>query len=81
MPAFYTQFSKRIGHFRPFFRYQYINAPEDSLFWDVGSRYGPSFGVRYDFSDNVAFKAQLDHTVRENQPDLNGFQSQLAFTF
>lgn len=80
-PAFYTQFSKRIGHLRPFFRYQYINASQRSLFEDVGLRYGPSFGARYDFSDNVAFKVQLDHTVRQNQPDLNGLQTQLAFTF
>jgi hypothetical protein len=25
-PAFYSQFSKQIGHFRPFIRYQYLNA-------------------------------------------------------
>jgi hypothetical protein len=80
-PAFYSQFSKRIGHLRPFFRYQYINASQRSLFWDVGLRHGPSFGARYDFNDNIAFKAQLDHTVRQAQPDLNGVQTQLAFTF
>ena len=79
--AFYTQFSKRIGHVRPFFRYQYINASQRSLFWDVGLRHGPSFGARYDFNENIAFKAQLDHTVRQTQPDLNGLQTQLAFTF
>ena len=81
MPAFYTQLSKRIGRLRPFFRYQYINTSQRSLFWDVGLRHGPSFGARYDFNDNIAFKAQLDHTVRQNKPDLNGLQTQLAFTF
>jgi len=79
--AFYTQFSRRIGPVRPYFRYQYINASQRSRFSDVGLRHGPSFGARYDINDNVAFKLQLDHTVRRNQPDLNGLQTQLAFTF
>ncbi|HSS95538.1 MAG TPA: hypothetical protein VLK33_00830, partial [Terriglobales bacterium] len=82
MPAFYSQISKRLGsHWRPYFRYQYINANQDSTFNDVGLRHGPSFGSRYDFNDNVAFKLQLDHTLRRGLPDLNGLQTQLAFTF
>lgn len=81
-PAFYSQFSKRFGNIRPFFRYEYANASKNNaIFDDVGLRYGPSFGARYDFSDSVAFKAQLDHTVRKNQPDLNGLQMQVAFAF
>jgi len=81
-PAFYSQFSKRFAHIRPFFRYQYANANIQNLFFeDVGLRYGPSFGARYDFSDSIAFKAQLDHTVRKDQPDLNGLQMQIAFAF
>ncbi len=79
--AFYSQISKRFGHFRPFVRYQYINANQNSIFEDVGLRHGPSFGTRYDFNDNVAVKTQLDHTIRKGQPDLNGLQMQLAFTF
>jgi hypothetical protein len=82
MPAFYSQFSKRFAHIRPFFRYQYVNANiQNPIFDDVGLRYGPSFGARYDFSDSIAFKAQLDHTVRKDQPDLNGLQMQVAFAF
>jgi hypothetical protein len=82
MPAFYSQFSKRVGQIRPFFRYQYVHTNmEDTIFNDVGLRYGPSFGARYDFNENVAFKAQLDHTVRKDQPDLNGLQMQVVFTF
>jgi hypothetical protein len=81
-PAFYSQFSKQIGHLRPFFRYQYVNAsPNDLIYNDVGLRYGPSFGARYDLNDYIAFKAQLDHTVRRGEPDLNGLQLQFAFTF
>jgi hypothetical protein len=82
MPAFYSQFSKRFGHIRPFFRYQYANTNKEStIFDDVDLRYGPSFGARYDFDDNIAFKLQFDHTVRGDKPDLNGLQTQMAFTF
>jgi hypothetical protein len=81
MPAFYTQFSKQLGRFRPFFRYQYLNANPRSMFEEVRLRHGPSFGARYDVNDNVAFKMQLDHTIRSGQPDLNGLQTQVAFTF
>jgi hypothetical protein len=81
-PAFYSQVSGQIGHIRPFFRYQYVNAsPNNLIYDDVGLRFGPSFGARYDLNDYVAFKAQLDHTVRRGEPDLNGLQFQLAFTF
>jgi hypothetical protein len=82
MPAFYSQLSRRFGRIRPFFRYQYVNTNNgDTIFHDVGLRYGPSFGARYDIEDNIAFKVQLDHTVRGGKPDLNGLQTQLAFTF
>jgi hypothetical protein len=81
MPAFYAQISREYGHLRPFFRYQYINANPGGFLADVSLRQGPSFGARYDFSDFVAFKAQLDHTLRKGQPDLNGLHFQLAFTF
>jgi hypothetical protein len=82
MPAFYSQFSRQFGRVRPFFLYQYVNAnKDDTIFDDVGLRYGPTVGARYDFDDNIAFKAQLEHTARKGQPDLNGLHFQLAFTF
>jgi hypothetical protein len=81
MPAFYSQISKQFGRVRPFFRYQYINANKGSIFEDVGLRQGPSLGARYDFNDFIAFKAQLDHTLRAGRGDLNGLHLQLAFTF
>jgi hypothetical protein len=81
MPAFYSQISKQFHHVRPFVRYQYINANEGSILDDVALRYGPSFGIRYDFSDAIALKTQFDHTVRKGEPDLNGLHMQLAFTF
>jgi len=81
MPAFYSQVSRRVGNFRPFLRYQYVNTNPGSVFEDVLLRHGPSFGSRYDLNDYVAFTAQLDHTLRKGQPDLNGLQLQFAFTF
>jgi hypothetical protein len=81
MPAFYTQVSRRFHRARPFVRYQYVNADRSSVFEDVLRRHGPSFGARYDLNDYVAFKVQLDRTLRKGQPDLNGLQLQTAFTF
>jgi hypothetical protein len=66
---------------RPFVRYQYANTNPSSILRDILLRHGPSFGFRYDLNDNIAFKAQLDHTIRKGQEDLNGLQMQLAFTF
>jgi hypothetical protein len=81
MPAFYTQFSRKFCRIRPYFRYQYINANPRSIFEDVGLRGGPSFGARYDFNTKIGFKAQMDHTLRKELPDLNGLQLQLVFAF
>jgi hypothetical protein len=81
MPAFYSQISKKFGAIRPFVRYQYVNANVDSIFEDVRLRHGPSFGVRYEINENMAFKTQLDHTLRKGKGDLNGLHMQLAVTF
>lgn len=83
MPAFYSQFSRQLGPVRPFFRYQYVNANSNgnSIFNEVGLRFGPSFGVRYDLNDYIAFKVQLGRTARSGQPDLNSLQMQFAFAF
>jgi len=67
-PAFYTQFSRAFGKYRPYFRYQYFNSglgdpvynnPEISTM--LGRRNGPSFGLRFDFNDHAAAKLQFDH--------------------
>lgn len=81
-PAFYSQLSRRFGPVRPFIRYQYANvSPRNTIYNDVGLRFGPSFGARYDLNDYLALKAQLDHTVRRGLPDLNGLHLQMAVTF
>ena len=82
MPAFYSQFSRGFGKVRPFFRYQYANTNLNSSYHDdILLRHGPSFGVRLDLNDSVAFKTQLDHTIRKTRPDLNGLQVQVCFAF
>jgi hypothetical protein len=81
-PSFYSQFSKSVGPIRPFVRFQYTNAsPRDYIYNDVGLRYGPSFGARYDLTEYLAFKAQLDDTVRRGLPNLGGLHLQISGTF
>jgi hypothetical protein len=67
-PAFYTQFSRGFGKYRPYFRYQYFNAGatdpiygNPALGLSLGRRNGPSLGLRFDFNDHAAVKFQYDH--------------------
>jgi len=81
-PGWYSQISRRFGSYRPYFRYQYINAsPNEPIFPDVGLNAGPSVGVRYDASESVALKLQYDYTSLRNQPAVQGLQAQVGFTF
>jgi len=100
-PAFntsgcYTQFSRRFGAYRPYFRYQYFNAngndpvfayaPQNDLAPSsfagfVGIVNGPSVGIRWDFTEHSAFKMQYDRFDLRSLPSENGLTTQLAFTF
>jgi hypothetical protein len=81
-PGFYTQIAKRFGSYQPYFRYQYINAPDhEPIFPDVGRMDGPSFGLRYDASESVALKAQYDYNMARHQQNYSGLNLQLGFTF
>jgi hypothetical protein len=83
-PGFYTQLSRRFGDARPYFRYQYVNAPDgDPIFrpLDVGLRHGPALGLRYDVSEFAAFKMQYDRTHRRRRHALDELILQFAFTF
>jgi outer membrane murein-binding lipoprotein Lpp len=81
-PGWYSQISRRFGQYRPYFRYQYINAsPNEPIFPDIGLRAGPSAGIRYDASESVALKLQYDYTSLRNQPAVQGLQAQVGFTF
>ncbi|HLV86410.1 MAG TPA: hypothetical protein VKV39_05485 [Candidatus Sulfotelmatobacter sp.] len=81
-PGFYSQISQRFGSYRPYFRYQYINASEhEPIFPDIQHRAGPSAGLRYDASESVALKLQYDFVGLRNQPSTQGLSLQVGFTF
>lgn len=81
-PGFYSQISERFGSYRPYFRYQYVNAPtNEPIFPDVGLRSGPSVGVRYDANESVALKLQYDYTALRRQPGVSTLGLQVGFTF
>jgi hypothetical protein len=81
-PGFYTQLSKRFGSYRPYFRYQYVNASDaEPVFPQVGLQTGPSVGLRYDPSESVALKLQYDYSALRHRPSTNGLAAQLGFTF
>ena len=63
-PGFYSQISRRFGSYRPYFRYQYINASPMNRYSPIlDLRAGPSAGLRYDASESVALKLQYDYYV------------------
>jgi hypothetical protein len=87
-PGFYTQFSRRFGKYRPYYRYSYVNAgvaepiygnPADGPI--VGRRNGSSFGVRYDLNDHSAVKLQYDHLSQRGVPNFNQLLTQFSFAF
>ena len=81
-PGFYTQVSKQFGSYRPYFRYQYVNAANtEPIFPDVRLRHGPSAGLRYDASESVALKLQYDYTALRGQQAISALALQVGFTF
>lgn len=72
-PAFYSQISERFGMYRPYFRYQYVNASShEPVFPQVGLRTGPSAGIRFDATESVALKLQYDYTLLRRQGVIDG---------
>jgi hypothetical protein len=81
-PGAYSQISRQFHSIRPYFRYEYLRAADDNpLFSDVGRRNGPLVGLRYDFSEYAAFKAEYQRTDRNKQPSVNTGTVQVDFTF
>jgi hypothetical protein len=86
--GFYTQFSRKFGHSRPYFRYSYVNAPVDDPIYGnpleiepVGRINGPTVGLRYDFNRHAAFKLQYDREGIRGETSTNGGSGQFDFTF
>jgi hypothetical protein len=87
-PAFYTQLSRSFGAYRPYFRYQYINAGDNEPIYGnpangpvVGRRNGPSLGLRYDFTEHTAFKLQYDRLQARGLRTSNQLGTQFSFMF
>jgi hypothetical protein len=88
-PAFFTQVSRKFGVFTPYARFTYYNVSRNDLLytlaWDGGANagvhYGPSFGVRYDFSNFAAFKLQYDYLIDTGLDDASRIAVQACFTF
>jgi hypothetical protein len=81
-PMAYTQLARKFGMYHPYFRYQYVNdRAADPVNILHGLYYGPSVGVRLDFTDYAAFKLQYNRLLKGNLPAANGLNAQVAFTF
>jgi len=82
-PGFYSQISRRFHSYRPYFRYQYVNAPSSEPIFspNVGLQHGPSFGLRYDMSEFVAVKMQYDYTMLRGDRAFHTVAFQTGFTF
>jgi hypothetical protein len=88
-PCFFTQVSRKVDQFTPYARFTYYNASRnDPLYtyaWDGGQNsgvhYGPSLGLRYDFSNYAAIKAQYDYLIDTGLNDASRITMQAAFTF
>ena len=84
IPGFYSILAKNVGGgVRPYFSWEYINVPRNEPLFgtSIGLRYGPSTGVRWDFSDFAALKLEYYRLFRRGQVDVSGIRSQLTFTF
>jgi len=86
--GFYSQFSRKFGHYRPYFRYDYVNAPaNDPIYGNpleipvVGRINGPTAGLRWDFTRYTAFKLQYVRESVRGETSTNGGNAQLDFTF
>ena len=81
-PLGYTQISRTFGIYRPYFRLQEVNIPNNDPASPFTGRYeGPSAGIRIDFFTYAALKIQYNRVYLRNQPDQNGIETQVAFTF
>ena len=81
-PLTYAQISRKFAQYRPYFRYQYLNVPNNDPINIFTGRYdGPSVGLRMDFTEFAALKAQYNRIYLRDATALNGLDLQVAFTF
>jgi hypothetical protein len=81
-PMAYTQLARTFGIYKPYIRYQYVDdSMKDPINLLKGTYYGPSIGVRVDFTTYAAFKLQFNHLFQSSQMAGNGLNAQVGFTF
>jgi len=81
-PLSYGQISRKFGSFRPYVRYQFVNAIAGDPVNQFTGRYaGPSIGLRKDVTDYAAVKVQYNLLKQRLVPTANGLLVQMAFTF
>lgn len=81
-PMGYTQLAYRIAKFRPYFRFQEVNIPNNDPVTSFTGRYeGPSFGMRWDCFTYAALKIQYNRVFLRNAATQNGLEVSTAFTF
>jgi len=88
-PAFFVQASRKFGLLTPYARFTYYHIQtSDQLYalaWaggvNSGLHYGPSVGLRYDFSDYAALKAQYDYLIDSGMNNASRITLQVCFTF
>jgi hypothetical protein len=81
-PMAYVQAARKFGIYKPYLRYQYVaDKVLDPVNLVKGTYYGPSVGVRIDFSEYAAFKLQYNHLQESSQLPGNGLDAQVAFAF
>ncbi len=85
-PMFYAQAARKFGQFTPYARFTYSHASaNDQIYTTIlnqaGVHYGPSAGVRYDFSTFAALKLQYDYAFDTGYNRGSEVTVQAAFTF
>ena len=81
-PLGYTQIAYHINKYRPYFRFQEVNIPNNDPAASFTGRYeGPSVGLRMDFFDYACLKLQYNRIFLRNAAAQNGLEAQMAFTF
>ena len=81
--SFYSQTSRQLGRYRPYFRYEYLDAPPGEPVFgnDLGRSYGPTIGVRFDAAPPVAIKVEYVRLTGSIRAQTNGLTVQFGFTF
>ena len=83
--AAYTQVSRKFGKVRPYFRLQWRNTPaSDPVMTAIGENFsvwGPTAGIRYDFTPMMALKFEYEYTCQRDVNPLNEFTVQWTFRY